>query len=55
MKILYLLTRDPDDTSTTFINIHGKEHDVHVLDIRNNADYPGIIELIEKSDKVVSW
>jgi hypothetical protein len=55
MKILYLLKQDPDDTLNIFMNTHRWDHEVNVIDIRIDTNYSQIVELIEKSDKVISW
>jgi|Deesub1362B_J571_1020462.scaffolds.fasta_scaffold00080_96 hypothetical protein len=55
MKILYLLKQDPDDTAKKFMEEHKKSHEVTVVDLRENKNYDQIVELIESSDKVISW
>ena len=55
MKIFYLLKQDPDDTLNIIMDKHKNDHEVNVTDIRKDTNYPQIIELIEMSDKVISW
>ena len=55
MKILYLLKQDTDDTLTELIAEHSKLHKVKVIDIRENKHYTQLIELIESSDKIITW
>jgi hypothetical protein len=55
MKVLYLLKKEPDNTLETFFNVQRRSHDITVIDIRENKNYPDIIKLIENSDRVISW
>jgi hypothetical protein len=55
MKILYILKQDPDDTVTDFIEAHRRSNEVNVIDIRQNKNYSHTIDLIENSDKIISW
>jgi hypothetical protein len=55
MKILYLMTKEPDDTCRTFIEEHRKTHDVSILEINENSDYEAIVDAIVSCDKVISW
>jgi hypothetical protein len=55
VKILYILKQDPDKTLTEFMEAHRKSNEVSVIDIRENKNYSHTIELIEKSDRVISW
>lgn len=55
MKILYLMRQEPDETVRKIMAEHRKAHEVIVVDIREDKDYARIIDLIESSDKVVSW
>lgn len=55
MKILYILKEDPDPTLETIINEHQKTNEVVTIDLRRDKCYERIIELIETSDKVISW
>lgn len=54
MTILYLLKKDPGETLKEIIDEHKKNHDVTVVDIRENKNYDEIVELIASSDKVIS-
>ncbi len=55
MKVLYILKNDPDETGKTFIETNRKDHDVTVVDLRENKDYSGLVDLIEASDSVICW
>ncbi len=55
MKILYLLKKDPDETAQELIAAHQQRHDVTILDLRKEKRYAGIVDLIDSSDKVISW
>ncbi|GAB4423007.1 MAG: hypothetical protein OHK0032_18270 [Thermodesulfovibrionales bacterium] len=55
MKILYILKQDPDGTVKKTMDVHRKNNEVTVVDIRDNKDYDQIIDLIASSDKVISW
>ncbi len=55
MKILFLTKRDLEGTGEVFLNTLGKEHDVKILDIREEKDYQRIIEEIEDAEKIISW
>ena len=55
MKILYLLKQDAGETAQALMAIHRMSHEVVVVDIRSEKNYPGILEMIEQSDRVISW
>ncbi len=55
MKILFLTKRDLEGTGKVFFDTLGKEHDVKILDIREEKDYQRIVEEIEAADKIISW
>ncbi len=55
MRILYLLKEEPDETVTKFMDIHRKTHHVDVIDLRENRNYLRIMELLEKSEKLIFW
>ena len=55
MKILYLITQEPDETIAEIMAEHRKAHDVTVVDIREEKNYDWIVDLIAGSEKVISW
>ena len=55
MKILYILRGEPCETLKVLIEQQGIDNDVSVFDLRENKDYAGLFEMIENSDKVISW
>ena len=55
MKILYLLKRDPDETLSEIMDRHRSSHEVEVHDMRSDKDYDRVVELIESSEKIISW
>ncbi len=55
MRILYIQKNDFDATTKKILDVHKKEHDVTVVNIRENKSYDAIVDLIFTSDRVVSW
>lgn len=55
MNLLYLLAREPDATLKEIMGEQGKEHELSLVDIREEGDFDCVVELIEKNDKVISW
>ncbi len=55
MKILFFIKRDLEGTGEVFFNTLGKEHDVKILDVRQEKDYQRIVEEIEDTEKIISW
>ena len=55
MKILYLITKDPDPALTAILDENKKSHETTVIDLRSNTQYAEIIDQIEAFDKVISW
>ena len=55
MKILYIQKQDLDVTAKKIMDLHKKEHDVTVVNLKENKNYSQIVDLIFSSDKVISW
>jgi len=55
MKILYITKRKNDETLRELIKIHRELCDVTVINLGEITDYNHIVDLIESSDKVISW
>ncbi len=55
MKVLYILKNEPDETGKTILETLKKEHDVTVVDLRENKNYSGLVDLIDSSDRVICW
>ncbi len=57
MKILYILHSEKPCRTLLNILIEQQmiDNDVSVFDLGENKDYAGLLEMIEKTDKVISW
>ncbi|MEJ2685490.1 MAG: hypothetical protein P8Z71_13980 [Candidatus Sulfobium sp.] len=55
MKILYIFHSEPDATAQNFIREQGKGNEIAVFDLRAGKDYGRLLNMIEASDKVISW
>jgi hypothetical protein len=55
MKVLYILKQDPDETFKKIMEVHENANDTDVFDIRKDKDYSRLVELIEDSEKIISW
>ncbi len=55
MKVLYIFKRDPDETLQIIMEAHKRISEVDVVDIREGSNYSRLVELIEQSDKIISW
>lgn len=55
MKVLYLLGRDPGATLVEMMKEQEGEHELSVVDVREDGDFDLLVELIEKNDRVISW
>ncbi|MDH5542008.1 MAG: hypothetical protein OEY64_03480 [Nitrospinota bacterium] len=55
MKILFMQKKQPDKDMKEIIEALEKEGDVTKIDLNSEKDYAKIIELIDASDKIVSW
>lgn len=55
MKILFLISQEPDSTLQTIIKENEKEHTVNVINLDQNNNYDEIIDAIEQAEKVISW
>lgn len=55
MKILYIFRTGPDVTVENLIREQGKGNDIAVFDLRACKDYAALLDLIETSDRVISW
>jgi hypothetical protein len=55
VKILYILKQESDETVKAFMEIHKREHEVSVINLKENKNYSQLVELIEKSDRIISW
>lgn len=55
MKIVYLVTSEPDSNLKTILQENKKEHAVEVINLTTNKDYDEIIDTIEQFDRVISW
>lgn len=54
MKILYILTSGEDDTVKGLIEFQKRSHEVISVDIER-LSYDELVDLINSSDKVISW
>ena len=55
MKILYLITKEPDAALKTIVEQTQKKHTVKIINLQETKDYKNVIETIEEYDKVISW
>lgn len=55
MKILYLITKDPDPVLTAVVTENKKTHNVTIIDLRQNRHYDEIIDHVAAFDRVISW
>jgi hypothetical protein len=55
MKILYIFHSEPDITLENFMNEQGDGNEIAVFDLRTSNDYALLLDMMEKSDKVISW
>ena len=55
MKILYIMKQAPDATCKTIMEVHKKDNEVTVVNIKESKDYGKIVDMIFSSDKVISW
>lgn len=55
MKILYILHGEPDGTMENFTREQEKSSQVAVFDLRVDKNYALLMDMIETSDKVISW
>lgn len=55
MKIVYILKGEPAATGKVILDEHKKTDEVTVIDIIEDHDYDGIVDIIVSSDRVISW
>lgn len=55
MKILYLVKKDLDATEQQIVEEQKKSNDTNSFDVRTEKDYDRLVDLIDTSDRVISW
>ncbi len=55
MKIVYLIKQDVEKTTHTILEENRKDHDVTVIDLREDRDYEAIVSQIASCDLVLTW
>jgi len=55
MKILYILRSELDEAGKKILDIHRKNNEVTVVDLRENIVHDELVDLIFSHDKVISW
>jgi hypothetical protein len=56
VKVLHILKRGPDDTTKKIIEGHKKDNEVMVVELyKKEKVYEEIIDLIEKTDRIITW
>lgn len=55
MKILCVMTKDLDATEQKIVDEQKKSNEVSTFDLRTEKDYDRLVDLVEGSDKVISW
>lgn len=55
MKILYILHSEVDGTVEDFMSEQEKGNEIALFDLGASKDYGRLLNMIEASDKVISW
>jgi len=55
MKVLYILTKDLDETEKIILDEHKKYAEIKMIDLRKEKNYDKIISLVEEVDKIITW
>ena len=55
MKILYVVSKDLDATEQKVVDEQSKSNEATVFDVRTDKDYGRLVDLVESTDKVISW
>ncbi|MEJ2697553.1 MAG: hypothetical protein P8013_13020 [Candidatus Sulfobium sp.] len=55
MKILYIFHGGPDGTVEDFMREQEKGNEIVIFDLRGGKDYSLLLDMIEASDRVISW
>jgi len=55
MKILHILKNDIDATTEKIIEEHKKTVEVTIIDLRTNKNYSELVDMIEQSNRIISW
>lgn len=55
MKILYVVNKDLDATEQKIVEEQSKSGEATVFDLRADKDYDRLVDLIESTDKTISW
>jgi hypothetical protein len=55
MKILYVVSKDLDATEQKIVDEQSKSSEATVFDVRSDKDFDRLVDLVDSSDKVISW
>ncbi|GAB4333719.1 MAG: hypothetical protein Kow0089_02530 [Desulfobulbaceae bacterium] len=55
MKIVFILTREPDSTIETIIRTNRERRQVEVIRLGEVDDFGQLVDTIEKCDRVITW
>lgn len=56
MKVLHILKDEPGETTEKIIKEHKKDNEVTIVKLyKKDRRYEEIIDLIEKSDRIITW
>jgi hypothetical protein len=55
VKLLFILKQEPDSTIRTIMKENSGTAEIATVELANLQDYDLIIELIEASDRVITW
>lgn len=55
MKILYVVSKDLDPSEQKIVDVQSSSNEATVFDLRSDKDYDRLVDLVESTDKVISW
>lgn len=55
MKVLHITKGAPEGAIKTIIDNQAGSHEVTVVDLHQDKDYGKLLELVQVSDRVITW
>lgn len=55
MKILHVVSKDLDATEQKIVDEQSKSNEATVFELKSDKDYDRLVDLIDATEKVVSW
>ena len=55
MKVLHITKGKPEGAAKTIIDNQAGSHDITVVDLLQEKDYGKLLELVQVSDRVITW